>query len=336
MALLFMDGFDVGDFTTKWVAVSSASSTTTRFNSGRSMLLDNYNNRLEKSFSASSEVYFGAAIMYSNATFRDPISIDNSTISFYGDSGTVRHVSITTNSLGQWVAYRGTTQIGITAPQLVAGIWNFVEVRVSISDTVGRCVLNINGTTLIDFTGDTKNAGTNTTVDKVRLSGISNFGTGQYYDDLYICDSTGSAPYNTFLGDTRVVTISPTSAGSTTQLTPDSGSNYARVNEIPYSSANYVSGSTPALRDTYTMSDLPANVATIYGVQNNVVAKRTSTGAIAIKPAIKSGAGVYYGSQTPVITTDVTYSDLRTSDPNTSAAWTVSGVNNLESGLEIA
>jgi hypothetical protein len=108
------------------------------------------------------------------------------------------------------------------------------------------------------------------------------------------------------------------------------------VNEVPYSSANYVSGSTPAFRDTYTMSDIPANVATVYGVQNNVIAKRTSTGAIGFKPAIKSGTTVYYGTQAATTTNDATYSDLRVTDPNTAAAWTVSGVNNLESGLEIA
>ena len=156
---------------------------------------------------------------------------------------------------------------------------------------------------MIDFNGNTKNGGTNTTIDQLSIGLIAN-GSGVYIDDLY--------------------------------MTPDSGANFSRVNEITYSASNYVSGATPAYRDTYTMADLPANVATVYAVQNNVIAKRTSTGAIAVKPAIKSGASVYYGTPSSVTTNDITYTDLRTTDPATSTAWAVSGVNNLESGLEIA
>ena len=188
---------------------------------------------------------------------------------------------------------------------------------------------------MIDFNGNTKNGGTNTTIDQLSIGLIAN-GSGVYIDDLYISNETGSAPYNTFLGDVRVATLSPTAAGASTQMTPDSGANFSRVNESTYSASNYVSGATPAYRDTYTMADLPANVATVYAVQNNVIAKRTSTGAIAVKPAIKSGASVYYGTPSSVTTNDITYTDLRTTDPATSTAWAVSGVNNLESGLEIA
>lgn len=332
MALLFMDGFDAGDFSTKWITVGTSSTTTTRFSVGRSVLLDNYNNRLERSFTAAAEVYFGAAIMYSNATFRDPISIDNSTFSFYGDSGTVRHVSVTTNSFGQWVAYRGTTQIGISSPQLVAGVWNYVEARVLISDTVGRCVVNVNGNTLIDFTGDTKNAGTNTSVDKVRLSGINNFGTGQYYDDLYLCDSSGSAPYNNFLGDVRIHTIVPNAAGSSTQFTPSAGANYTTVDELPYSATDYVYG-TSGQTDLYGASDLPGGTGIIYGVQTTAVVKKTDAGNISGRAAIKSGASTYYGTSVGLTTTDLAVSRIDQVNPDTSTAWTSGEVNAMEIGV---
>ena len=42
-------------------------------------------------------------------------------------------------------------------------------------------------------------------------------------DDLYICDGTGSAPHNTFLGDCRVDTLLPTADGTAQQWTPSTG-----------------------------------------------------------------------------------------------------------------
>jgi hypothetical protein len=134
----------------------------------------------------------------------------------------------------------------------------------------------------------------------------------------------------------RVYSLSPTGAGSSTQWTPDTGSNYARVNEVPYSAANYVQSATTGQRDTYVMADLPGSVGIIMAVQNNMIAKRTDASAISVKPAIKSGASVYYGASAALTPNDTTVSDIRTTDPNTSAAWTAGGVNALEGGFEVA
>lgn len=328
MALLFMDGFDVGDISLKWTDSNAlSSSTTTRFTSGRSVYLNSSSSYVQKSFTASAQIFMGFAF--------ERTSLSGNICTIKSDSAATSHLLLTLSGTGAVLLYRGGTQIAASTDGVIQNsAWSYIELWATIADAGGRCTIKINGATVIDFTGDTKNAGTSTNIDTVQINGQS--ATNTYIDDFYLCDATGSAPYNTFLGDVRVVTLSPTAAGSSTQLTPDSGNNYARVNEIPYSSANYVAGSTPALRDTYTMADLPAGVATVFAVQNNVVAKRTSTGAIAVKPAIKSGAGVYYGTQFATTTSDLTYTDLRTTDPNTSAAWTVSAVNNLESGLEIA
>jgi hypothetical protein len=84
----------------------------------------------------------------------------------------------------------------------------------------------------------------------------------------------------------------------------------------------------------YALGDL-ASVGTIYGVQNNVIAKKTDASAISLKPAIKSGATVYYGSSVSLATSDITLKDLREVDPSTSAQWTLTNVNALEAGFEV-
>ena len=332
MALLYMDGFDAGDHSVKWNATGGTSTATTRFGTGRSLYLGTTSSHVERFFTAADEIFCGAAIMYTNVTFRDPISTDSHTFAFHGDSGTVKHVSVATNSLGQWTAYRGSTLLATSSPLLVASVWNYVEIRVLISDTVGRVVVRHNGVTIIDYTGDTKNGGTNTSVDKIKLAGISNFSTDQYYDDLYICDATGSSPYNTFLGDVRVHTIVPNGAGSSTQFTPSSGANYTTVDELPYSATDYVYGTT-GQTDLYTASDLPAGTGVIYGVQTNAMVKKTDAGSINGRTALKSGATTYYGASTVIGTSDQVVTRTDQVNPATSSAWTSTEVNGIEIGV---
>jgi hypothetical protein len=194
--------------------------------------------------------------------------------------------------------------------------------------------VRINGVEVINFTGDTRNGGTSTNIDMVTVARPASGGNSRF-DDFYICDTVGSAPHNTFLGELRINTLVPIAAGSDTGFTPSTGANYTTVDELPYSATDYVSAITPGTRDLYTMSDV-AGSYTVLGVQNNVIAKKTDAGAISIKPAIKSGGTIYYGSPTVLQTADKTITDPRAVNPATSSAWSVGSVNSLESGMEIA
>jgi hypothetical protein len=205
----------------------------------------------------------------------------------------------------------------------------------TIAEAGGRCTVRVNGVTVIDFTGDTKNGGTSTQFDTIVFGDTgSNVGprSATYYDDLYVCDSTGPAPNNTFLGETRIQTVVPSGAGSSTQMSPSSGANYTTVDELPYSAADYVQA-TPGLLDTYATSDLPAGTGPIYGVQTCAIVKKTDAGLISAKTALKSGATTYYGATVPVAANDKTITDVRGVDPGTSATWTSAGVNAIEIGI---
>jgi hypothetical protein len=223
----------------------------------------------------------------------------------------------------------------VADPLSASGVWHYIEISATLNDTTGNVVVKVNGVTLINFTGDTKNAGTATTIDKVRFirTGSQNI----LVDDVYILDSTGSAPYNTFLGEIRVHTISPSGAGASTQWTPSTGANYTTVDELPYSTTDYVAGTTSGHRDTYAMGNLPSNVGTIYAVQTAIIGKKTDAGAMSVKIVDRPGSTNYATSAFTFTTTDVTYVEpLRTVNPDTSAAWTASEVNALEAGVEVA
>jgi hypothetical protein len=333
MALLYMDGFDAGDYALRWICSNTSqvsNVSTTRFGSG--LAVQTNSSTVLRPIPASSKVFVGAAIAFSllDSTARPYLSL-------YGDNATVQHLSIGLRG-GAIDLRRPTPQRGTllaTAPfSFTANAYNYIEVMATIADTGGRCVVRLNGVVVIDFTGDTRNGGTSANVDALLLG--ANGGTNCWFDDVYICDDQGAAPYNDFLGDVRVRTLSPTADGSSKQFTPDSGTtNYSRVNEVPYSTANYVRGSS-GQRDTYAMADLPASPGQVLAVQNNAIAKKTDAGALSIKNAVKSGADVYYGGSTPLGVSDAVVSTLRTTDPATSAAWTVAGVNALEAGVEVA
>lgn len=329
MALLYMDGFDAGDFIQKgWTGNVPTSSTTTRFNTGRSAQLGG-STTVSRPITPSTSVYLGLAMYYTGQDYSPRCML------FQSDNGSINQINVKWINVTTLAVQLNAVTVATAAYPFALNTWYYFEVGVTVADAGGTCVVKINGTTVINYTGDTRNAGTTGMYDTFSLHfGGSN--TAAIFDDLYICDGTGPAPYNTFLNEVRIYPLSPNAAGASTQFTPSAGANYTTVDELPYSSTDYVSSGTVGNRDTYALSDLPATVGTIYAVQNNVIAKKTDASNIAIKPAMVSGGTVYYGAATNLGGSDATLSDLRTADPATTAAWTATGVNSLEAGFEVA
>jgi hypothetical protein len=323
-----MDGFDAGDYALKATAISGGVGTTnsTRFGTGLALTTGSNSSYL-RSVPTTTTLIVGFALKQQG--------LDGSAFFvLYGDNAATNHLSLAYTGVATLTLYRGGTAIASCVSSYPTSWINYYEVLATISDTVGQVIVRINGVEMINFSGDTKNGGTNSYVDTFGFS-TGNVGSTHFFDDVYALDTTGTAPYNTFLGDVRVNTLVPNAAGSSTQFTPSIGANYTTVDELPYSATDYVSSTTVGNRDTYALSDLSA-AATIFGVQNNVVAKKTDAGNISLKPAIKSGASVYYGSTSSLGNADRTYIDTRALDPSTSTAWTAAGVNALESGFEVA
>ena len=330
MALLFMDGFDAGDAALKWPpsALGGSVSATTRYNNGRSWVLNNFVYTLIRNVTASANMTVGVAVRCTGADSGIPF------IAFMADSAVTPHLNLrftASNTIGLYTGNTLLTSYVHTAA--FPNNWYYFEMNGTIADAGGTCTVRIDGVQVISFTGDTKNAGTSTNIDGIKLQG-SNSG-GNYFDDVYVLNNSGGAPYNTFLGDVRINTLVPTAAGSDTGFSPSTGANYAAVDELPYSATDYVSATSSGTRDLYTLGDLTGNY-NVLAVQNNLIAKKTDAGGTAIKSAIKSGGTIYYGSNVTLSANDQVISDLRTADPATSTTWTQSGVNALEAGMEIA
>lgn len=355
MALLFMDGFDAGDYLVKgWnpVIVNGAITAAPGRVSGGAILTDcsaNNSNgsecRIERPFTAASQPTIGFALKIDtygtlgNGAFY---------VNLAGDSGSTTHLTLTNNPTTRYIELRRGAYNGAVLATynyvLPVGTWAYFEIQTTIADAGGICQVRMNGnaTPVISFTGDTKNGGTNTTIDTLRLgsvnidTGAAQSGVGAVYDDLYILNSTGTTN-TTFLGDVRAVTLRPDGAGTDTQLTPTgSATNWQNVDETTYSTADYNASATVGQRDTYTLSNLPAGMGTIYAVQSNLIAAKSDMTTANARIPLRIGAGLYYGGTTALSTSYLTYSDVHQVNPDTTVSWTMADLNNLEAGMEVA
>lgn len=334
MTLLRFDGFDLGDFATRYTGTSggtTVSGSNTRFNAGLAFQTAAWTVAYA-SITASATVITGCALHAGTA---------NMYLAFYGDGGTLAHVTVEFNTSGTIVVYRGGsggTVLTTLASAFNSAAWYYVEVKAIVSDTVGVVEIRLNGasTPIISITGaDTRNGGTLTDIDSVSI--MDNGGTG-YWDDWYILNTGGSAPHNTFLGDCRVNTLIPTGNGNSSQLLgsdANSTDNYLLVDEIPASSADYVGSSTTGQKDTYVMGNLDAAVATVFATQEVAHAAKSDAGAATLKTVIRTASTDYASSAFTLGTSYAPFTNIRVQNPNTAAAWTPAGVDGVEMGVEV-
>jgi hypothetical protein len=294
-------------------------------------------NSIRKTISASSEVFSG--IGFRVAT----LAASKTLLTMYGDSATTQHISIVLNAAGHLEARRGNATGALLTTgvaTLAAGVWYYLEVRVTVSDTVGVVQCRLNGSTSpdVNYSGDTRNGGTLLTVDAVAFSGGGGGAVTDYFCDWYIANTAGSLN-NTWLGDVVVRTVVPTADGVHSQLMgsdSDQVNNWALVDELPPSATDYTGGSTVGLKDSYALADLPASVVTVCGVQVFAAMLKADAGLGSAKILTRSGSTDYTPNTYSLSTTPTEFTELMEVDPATAVAWTPAGVNALEVGMEVA
>jgi hypothetical protein len=209
--------------------------------------------------------------------------------------------------------------------------WYHIEIKLISHASTGEVHLKLDGSDEITLTGaDTLNvlgsmSGVILGCDKQTAGAVTTS-----YDDLYICDTSGSVN-NSFLGNVECVSLKPNGAGSSTQFTPSAGSNYDAVNNATPDMADYVSSSTSTHKDLYAFEDASdAPLATrlrIFGTPE-------AGGSASIYPVCKSGATESDGTARSFAGFSK-LDEIYEVDPNTSAAWTLSNFNAAEFGVKV-
>lgn len=331
MTLLHMDGFEIS-LSTRYGATSAVlSSTNTRFSYGSKLLTDGQ--AVPINFPAAETIVTGFA-------FRDANDLQGY-VTFYGDSGATQHVTVVFDQATKLITVRRGNTVGTplgTTAALSTG-WAYYEIKLTIGDgTAGSVIVRKNGVEVINTGGvDTKNGGTNASVDNIRIGSVGS-GTGEF-DDWYVLNTSGSTN-NDFLGDVRVMTLAPNGNGASSQFAGSDGNsvdNYLLVDEQPFTvGGDNVYSSTIGHKDLYTTTNLPATTTTVYAAQDIAVAKKDNAGLAGIKTLVRISA-TDYASATAYLGADVQVcTNIRETNPNTGVAWTPSDIDGLEVGVEVA
>jgi hypothetical protein len=228
---------------------------------------------------------------------------------------------------GLFSLYKGnlTTWLANLSIIVSANTWCHIQVYYVPSTTAGTFNVKINGVSAGNFSGSTSL--NNYNIDTVGL--VTSGGACSYYWDNVVVDDSA------WTGVTRIAILTPSGAGNSAQWDPSTGANYACVDEVPYSDADYVSTNVVDEVDTYAMSDLPSEAAVIKCVQ--VTARGRKEGAATpqtIALAVRTTGGDYYSGDQPLETTFVPYNNIWELNPNSAAAWTLSEVNAMEAGVK--
>lgn len=305
----------------------SSQTNNARMNNGRSwMFAGQYG---YKNIIATTEFYAHFSYLTSNV---------GSAFQFQWRTGTIVLGMLNVNPLGKIDLYTGSgTLVGSGTTVLQANRQYVIEPHVKISKNSGVLELKIDGVieSAASFTGKTQ-PGTQTTLDNVCF----NCGYNIYIDDIALNDISGTVD-NSWCGDFHIYPMYTDGNGDSSLFLGSDGNrvdNYLLVGDIPSDGdTSYVYSSTRGDKDLYTLTDLPSLPvgSTIRAVTVETRARELTADGDAIRLMVKSGTteansaniilGTSYGIQKAEFLTN----------PSTSAAWTVSDVNNMQAGFNI-
>jgi len=224
------------------------------------------------------------------------------------------------------------TVLGTASGTYAASTWHYLEVRVKVGAATGEIELKINNTGVLNLTN--VNTATGSLTYYSNLGFDANGSISVCYDDLYVCDKTGSTN-NNFLGPVSVYTLMATGAGSTTNLTPvGAATNWQAVSEIAADTTTYAETSTTGNKDYYAFQDLPAGVTSVFGVAARTKCTTPDNGGRKVRLNMKNGANVI-SSALRTLAMGSWLSDIFLSEtaPDGSA-WTKALVDGTETGPE--
>lgn len=260
-------------------------------------------------------------------------------ILYFFDSAT-KQITVAIQTSGAMKVYRGSslgTLLGTTSGTNVsASTWVYVEIKIKFHGSTGTVDVHFDGTSVLSLTGQNTSQSGNAQASQVQFIGSNNGADHTQFDDLYICDTTGSVNTD-FLGAQKIVLVQPSGDAGTNQFTTSSGStHYNRVSDNPDDAdSTYLEDSTSGHQELFNYGAI-AGLATVTALQINTVARLTDTTPVSVKNSIKSGATSSDDTAQTVSGTDYqTKVRCVETDPNTGAAWTVPNVNAATFGFKV-
>lgn len=224
--------------------------------------------------------------------------------------------------------------------------WAYIEIRMVQHPSNGEIEIYVDGIQKLNITGqDTQGDSNIAYFDSVIFQGAegasaSDVSENVLIDDIYIVDTTGGAPLNTFLGPIKVEGLFPTAEGGTIDFTPSTGTdNSAMVDDNPKDDATTYNESTDTAsnKDLFATSNLSTITGTIFGVQITAQAVSQQGFPVGLQCIVFENATQGTGNVIEVTTDNkfLSVQHIFDENPDTTSAWTVSEVNAMEIGYEV-
>jgi len=248
---------------------------------------------------------------------------------------TTQGMSLRITTGGELEVRSGVVQLGITSGLgLVSGVWYYIEFKVTCNATTGSYTLRVDGSTVLSDSGVDTKSGTHDYHNIFQL--YCAVGTVPTFDDLYFLDSTGSQN-NDLLGNCRVEAVYPDADSGTVQWTPSTGTDhYALVDEaVCNDDTDYVEDGTTDDKDLYDYAALQYITGGIKGLQVNTQARITDATSFNLKTTCHSGTTDSDDAGQALAASYANHRRVIELDPDTAAAWTVSGVNAAQFGVKV-
>ena len=224
--------------------------------------------------------------------------------------------------------------------------WHFIQMAYKNASTGGVLRLNVDGTASVsDITSGNTLGSSGNGSDPCR-NVVLQSGTGQdttyYIDDLIVYDNvssgiSGDLSYSSSypLSEYRIETLTPSAAGTNSGWTPDSGANYTNVDEaVSDDSTTKVSTSSGTTVDTYNFTDIAGTAASVVGVMISSRARTAVGGTTDIKHRCYSNTTTNSSATLSLNNAWEFRQTFLGQDPDTSSAWTESGLDAAEFGVE--
>jgi hypothetical protein len=250
---------------------------------------------------------------------------------------TSNKISVCRGSMATVIA-TGTTTI-------LNNAWFAIEAQFTISTTVGAVKVIVNGNQSspeINLTNINTQATGNPNVAFVNLCGQATGSPGnpqQYLDDFYLMDTTGSAPYNTFLTANglpwRIETLFPTSNNSVA-FTPNASTNVSQVQETSSDNDTTFNVASAAAVDTFNHGSLVSTPSVILACMVTAKVRKDDVTTQNARTKLISGVTTANGTTYSGLNTAYQYiQDMYVNDPATAAAWAnAAAVNGTKIGYE--
>lgn len=239
-----------------------------------------------------------------------------------------------------------TTLADSAAGTVLAQTWHLLQVRLKVANSGGILTVKLDGTTVIDFSGDTLStinvSSGNETILAVQGSGNRTL----IFDDIAVNDTSGSFN-NSYPANKGVIGIIPNGMGTGTNNldgTAQATNRHLNIDEVPASDADYNHDSTSGQYDLYTLED--PDVGDVGAVE---IWERTFYPATASTfKFVHKYSGTEYRSAALAPTAFVTYPPPAGVDgpwyrhipldtiPGGSSPWTLEAFADLEAGFEVA